>query len=38
VSYFPGTVEASENGVAFVFAYAGTSVSHAHDIFTVTVK
>jgi hypothetical protein len=38
VSYFIRPVQTPEDSVTFALAYAGTSVSHAHDIFAVAVK
>jgi len=31
-------VETPQDGIAFVFAYAGTSILVAHDIFAVAAK
>jgi hypothetical protein len=38
VSYLIRPVKAPQDGVAFVFTYAGTSVPNTHDVFVVAAK
>jgi len=38
VSGFIRPVETLQDGIAFVFAYAGTSIFNAHDVFPVFAK
>jgi hypothetical protein len=38
VSGFIRPVETHQDGIEFVFAYAGTSIFNAHDVFPVFAK